>query len=444
MKKFGLIAFLVLVISLVANTVVAQESYNTQEFVTVNSVKVNDVEVNDVTPVLLERGQQATVEVFFTGNPNSKCSSGDSNPCYDTRVEVELEGWEFGDVRDVEGPFEVEPGVSYKKTLSFTVPEDMPASDDLDLNIEIKDDDDVVLVRYPVRLQERRHDLNVFDVIFNPANNLQAGQPLFATVRVENLGDNTESSVKVTVSMPQLGLEASEFVDELTTLQDENDNEDDAGDAATTNDLLLMIPANAAEGDYDVVVTLEYNRGHSVETKKYTMHVKAAVQQQTPITTDTSTSGVVESGAVVSVDSQAQKVNQGQGAVYRFSVANLGKSASSYTLEVTGAQDWANVQVTPSTLVVQSDNTGEALVYVAPKEGTEGLKMLTVKVMSGNKVLSEKTLSLEVAKAATKVAAKTVFTWIFAVLLVVLAVLVIVVLVKKASRSNGVEGQTYY
>ena len=443
MKSFGLIAFLFLVIALVANTVVAQEAYSTQDFVTVDKIRVNDVEVSEFTPVLLERGEQAVVEVFFTGNPNSKCQSGDSNSCYDTRVEVELEGWEFGDVRDVEGPFEVEPGVSYKKTLSFVVPEDMPASDDLDLNVEIKDDDDVVLVRYPVRLQEKRHDLNVFDVILNPTNNVLAGQPLFATVRVENLGDNVESSVKVTVSIPELGLEASEFVDQLTTLQDENDNEDSAGDAATTNDLLLMIPANTAEGDYNVVVTLEYNRGHSLETKKYTMHVKAAVQTQAPTATDT-TNNVVTTGAVVSVDSQAQKVNQGQGAVYRFSVANLGKSAVSYTLEVTGAQDWANVQVTPSTLVVQSDNTGDALVYVAPKDGVDGLKMLTVKVMSGNKVVSEKTLSLEVAKVPAKLAAKTVFTWIFAVLLAVLAVLVIVVLVKKASGSSGTEGQTYY
>ena len=314
----------------------------------------------------------------------------------------------------------------------------MSASDDLDLNVEVKDDDDFVLASFPVRIQEPRHSLNVFDVVFNPSDNVQAGQPLFTTVRVENLGDNTENSVKVTVAMPELGIETSEFVDKLATSQDENDDEDDnADDSATTNDLLLMIPANTAEGDYDVVVTLEYNRGHSTVEETYTMHVASG--SQFPLMP-----GVTTTGIVVNVDSQTQRVNEGQGAVFKFSVANLGTQPGMFTFEVVGLEDWATARVDPTSLVVQPDNTGEAFVYVAPKEGAEGIKMFTVKVMSGENVVAEKQLSVEVAKSAGA-SAKTVFTWLFVVLLAILVILVVVVLVKRGQKDEtSIEGQTYY
>lgn len=446
MRILNLIVTLFLAIALVSTGVLAthvhdsSESFNTQEFVTLERVEVNNVLADEFSPVFLERGEQVVVEVFFTGNPFGKCDSGDDNPCYDTRVEAEIEGYEFGDVRDVVGPFEVEPGVSYRKVLTFVLPEDMPASDDLDLNIEVKDDDDLVLVRFPVRIQEPRHSLSVFDVIFNPTNNVRAGQPLFTSVRVENLGDNVEPSIKVTVAIPELGIQTSEFVDRLLTQQDQNDDEDEDGDdAATTNDLLLMIPEDAEEGAYDVVVTLEFNRGHSTSERTFTMNVLASEDEAATVL------GVVSTGVSVSVDSQAQRVNQGQGGVFKFSVANLGNRAASFTFDVTGTEDWANTRVDPTSLVVQPDSTGDAFVYVAPKEGVEGMQMFTVKVMSGENVVAEKQLSLEVVKVPAKTSAKTVFAWVFVALLVILVILVIVVLVKRAgAKEESVEGQTYY
>lgn len=435
MKKFGFIAFLFLALAIFSSGVLAQAA--PESFVSNVEVRVNDQVASQDSPILLERGQQVVVEVFFTGNVLGKCQIGDDNPCFDTRVEASLEGWEFGTVGDVEGPFEVEPGVSYKKVLTFTLPEDMPASDNLSLNVELKDDDNLEVFNYLVRVQEKRHDVNVFDAILNPTNNVQAGQPLFVTVRVENLGDSPETSVKVTAAMPQLGLQASEFVDRLNAADSESDD-DEADDSATTNDLLLIIPEGTPEGNYDVVVTVEYNRGHTVSQETFTMHVLGKAKE--PVTVP----GTQTTGVTINVDNQALKVEQGQGGVYKFSVANLGQQASSFTFEVLGVQDWANLKVEPSVLVVQPNSAQDAFVYVAPKEGTEGIKMFTVKVKSNDKVLSETQLSLEVAKAQKSVNARTVFTWLFVVLLAVLVILVVVVLVKKATSKGGIETQTYY
>ena len=211
MKSLRLFALIILTLvlfttSAVTSVLAIDNGFSNLEepFVTVNKVEVNNQRVNDFSPVYLEREEEVVVEVYFTGNPYGKCSSGNNNRCYDTKVSAEINGYEYDDVRDVEGPFEVEPGVQYRKVLRFRLPEDMPSSDDLTLNVELKDDDDLVIVRYSVRIQEVRHRLNVFDVIFNPTNNVQAGQPLFANVRLENLGDNVENSIKVTVAMPSL------------------------------------------------------------------------------------------------------------------------------------------------------------------------------------------------------------------------------------------------
>ncbi len=440
MKGFALFAFVVLAFVMFAGSVFAED------FVIIDRVEVNDQVVLDsvtgTSLVQLEREQDLVVEVFFRGNPAGKCTivrdADDDNPCYDTRVEAEIEGYEYGDVRDVEGPFEVEPGVSYRKVLRLRLPEDMPAGHNFNLNIEVKDSEDVVLAgRVPVRIQEIRHRLNIFDVVFNPIDNVMAGQPLFATVRLENLGDNVESSVKVTVAVPALGIQTSEFVDQLSTeLGEEGDG--DADDAATTDDLLLIIPADAEEGDYDVVVMIEYNRGRSVEQRTFPMHVRGSVEAAGP--------RVVQESTVVNVDAQAQRVNEGEGAVFKFSVGNLGQQASSYTFEIVGASDWANTRVDPTGLVVQSDSSGEAFVYVAPKEDVTGIKSFTVRVMSGSDVVAERNLSVEVLESE-RPSLQAVLTWIFVVLLVVLVILVVVVLVRKrmsASEASGVEGQTYY
>ncbi len=443
MKGFKTFAFIMLVLTLLSSSAVfANVNYFNKDpltsFVNVDHIEVNSQVVNDFSPVYLEREQQVQVAVYFTGNPNGVCTSGNNNVCYNTRVSAELDGYEYGDVRDITPNFEVEKGVQYRKVLSFKLPADIQSSMDLTLRVEIKDENDLVVASYPIRLQEIRHKLNIYDVIFNPTSNVQAGQPLFTNVRLENLGDNVESSIKVTVAIPALGLQTSQYVDRLTTLQATN-NDVDTNDAATTNDLLLMIPQNVLEGDYSVVVTADYNREASSVQKTYTMHVKGTqVVIQNPVVNQVATT--------VNVDSQVQKVEQGNGATFKFSVGNLGQQATAYTFTVVGADAWANTRVDPSTVVVQANSASDAYVYVAPKPDTTGLKTFTVKVMSNNVVVAEKNLSVEVSEAKKGLDLKTVFTWVFAVLLVILVLLVIVVLVKRfASKENkGIEGQTYY
>lgn len=461
MKGFRLLAFMLLVLTLVSSSIMAityvplmvdYGSNSSSSFINLDSVKVNGQTLASSGPtgavshvIALDRGQEVVVELQFTGNPQGVCTTRTNNPCYNVRASAEINGYEYGEIRGSIGPFKVEPGVQYMKTIKFRLPEDMPANKDVNIVIQLDDENNLIFLhRYPVRIQLVRHSVNVYDVIFNPLNNVQAGQPLFTTIRIENMGDNKESSVKATVAIPALGIQTSEYVDKLLSDGGRNPTNDrDADEAATTNDLLLMIPQDAKEGDYKVIVALEYNRGASLEKKEYLMHIKGAQALTPPLPT------IENKGLVVTVAAQAQKVNSGEGAVYKFSFANLGQQATTYSLEVLGTSDWATIRVDPTNVVLQSDGTADAYVYVAPKEDVVGVKSFTVKIKNGNNVLQEKNLSLEVVKAESNVAdVKTIFTWIFIVLLGILVILVIVVIVKNLTSKNtpgkGVEGQSYY
>jgi len=460
-KMKGFKFFVLTLLSLVLFTAGAVSTVFAADFVQLDKVEINGQVVSNfaldangvlvpsnLAPIYLERQEQAYVVVYFTGLP--PCTSNNSNTCYNVRVSAEIEGYEYGDVRDVTPVFEVEPNVQYRKVLKITLPEDISASDDKQIYIEIRDDNNEISAKVPIRVQEIRHKLNVYDAIFNPTNNAQAGQPLFTSIRIENLGDNVETSIKATVSIPALGIQTSEYVDSLATVQGDthisHTYSDETNDAATTNDLLLMIPQNAQEGDYNIVLTLEYNRGRSTEQKTYKMHIKAA-----PVAGNTQggSQGAAEKqfpATTINIDSLVQRVEEGNGASFKLSVSNLGQQAVSYTFDLVGVSDWANIKTDPSTLVVQQNSASDAYIYVAPKAGVTGIKMFTLRVMSGNTLVAEKSLSVEVLQKQKGVDFKTAFTWIFAVLLVILAILVIVVLVKKfASKGDkGIEGQTYY
>jgi len=436
MKISKLFAIISLALVLFSSTVLAVADFS------VDYVKVDGVVAGSGSSVFVERGTSIPVEVYVRGRDALSTDSSRS-VAYDTRVRAYIGGYEYGDVQALSPIFEVESGTVYPVRLVLNVPYDLEASDDYTLNIEVFDDDNTIRSIYTLRVQETRHLVRVFDTIFNPVDNVQAGQYLFATVRVENFGDNLEDTAKVTLSVPSLNLQTSQFVGDLITQQHLNAGGDLINTrrvSATTNELALLVPENTPEGDYNFVVTVDYNRGYGSDVKTYTMHVNGATPEVITETVNPLT---------INVDSSAQKVNQGQGAQFKFSVSNLAQTAKTFEFEVTGASDWAAFRVDPAIVTVQPNAVGEANIFVAPLEGVEGVKTLTVKVKSNGNVLAEKTLSVESVKVASGAeTAKKVLAVIFIVLLVVLVVLAIAVIVKKLTEDKEeggpVEGQTYY
>ncbi|MBU4242153.1 MAG: hypothetical protein KKF52_02885, partial [Nanoarchaeota archaeon] len=80
---------------------------------------------------------------------------------------------------------------------------------------------------------------------------------------------------------------------------------------------------------------------------------------------------------------------------YKVGIANLEKSRKSYTVQITGLDDWANYAIMPASLDVLGEGSGEFLLKVIPFDS--GLHKFTVKVLEAGVVVKESSYSVDVA-----------------------------------------------
>ena len=435
-KLFGLIGALLLVFASIPGI-----AFATEPGYRIDHVEVNDVPVNANNIVKIERGETAVIEVLLLGL---------NGTFTDVRVEAEIFGYERGTIEDVSDIFTIEPGVTYRTVLRLEIPEDLePSSEDYSLRIRVSDRDNSISERFTLRVKEVRHFVNILDVIFNPGLDVEAGSNLFSIVRLENLGEKKEEDIKVTMSIPELGLSNSAFVDELISqrAEDNNPSDDDEEDSASTDELLLRIPKNA-KGEYDLKITVDYNRGNTVEEATYKLLVTPAEVVKTPTDGEPA-----EVSTVVSIDTTRQNIEQGQGAVFKFMFANLGDATKTYSLDVTGVDKFGTYRVDPQAVTVAKDQTGDLALFVAADEDAQpGMKTFSVKVMEGAKVIKQVSLTADVTEGKTAVDpwsnVRTGLEVGFFILLIILVILGLVIAARRIGRKDDLEEpsntQSYY
>jgi uncharacterized membrane protein len=428
-KQLSIFLLVVLTVLSFGSAVQAADDFQV-DFIKVNGM-TQDLNAVSVLPIYVERDSYITVEVFLHGLDGSDVA-------YDTKVSAWIGGYEYGDIDDVTPIFQTLPGVQDRKVLTLEIPNDLESSKTYTLNVDIYDDEQREYNEFPLVIEETRHELNIYDATFNPGKVVKAGTPLFVSIRLENLGDNAEDSIKVISQIAELGISSEQWMDELETWNGECDDCDNEDDAASTGDMMLFIPSDATPGDYTVELLVEYDRGHSTAKKAYTITVVEGANAPS--------SNAGESTMVTSVTT-AQAVEAGEGAAYKLNIANMGETSETYTFAVRGTEGWATYSVDPSALTVAADGTAEVNVYVSPSESTtEGVKTFTVDVLSGDEVVGNVVLTLDVEDDSST-SAKEVLLIIFLVLIAVLVLLGIVLVIKKlASRGedDNIEGQTYY
>ncbi len=436
MKKQLLTAFLALVVLVLGAVAVSAENF------VITAVQVDDIPVSEGgQAVHVERGQDAIVEVFLTGLSETD----------DVRVKAYIGGYEYDDVEALSDIFEVEPGVKYKKTLRLAIPEDLSASDDKTLRVKVYDDDDEIEQEFTLRIKEQRHDVVIQDVIIRPSDSVEAGRPLFVTVRAENLGSRKEEDIRVSVSIPELGVSARDYIDELAANEDRDDGEDneDEESSASSDELLLRIPEDAETGDYDLLVSVEYNRGHSLINEKHLIHVEGMETDNEPTPGTPPVGTTDDEKSVISVDSSSKTAKGGEEVAYKIMIANMGSKSKLYTVEVAGEQLFAEATIDPAFVNIPADSTGEVFVYVTPKEGAEeGRHSFTARVKSGDELVDELSLTTNVENA--KRFGGDLKQALVIGLIVLVVILIILGLIVAFSRMRGDdepgvgEGQNYY
>ncbi|MEM3374498.1 MAG: hypothetical protein QXE31_04730 [Candidatus Woesearchaeota archaeon] len=400
-------------------------------------VRVNDrIVKNDVTTLkAFERGQDLNVRVEFVSLQDAD----------DVQIMAVITGYHRGSkfrdqIFDITSTFDVKANVSYEKNLKVRLPDDfkVETGDELKLRIMISDKYSHTFVReYNLKVEAPEHNLVIQDIVLDPSDSVQAGRGLFANVRIKNMGEEAEESIKITISIPELNIKATEYIDEL-----------EANEATSSEDMFLKIPSCAQPGNYMVKATVEYADGDE-ETLKQT-YIKVTADNSceiSPITQNEKT--------IVTMPGKQDVLKGTQGTVYPIIISNNGVTDKAYQLSVSGLDSWATYRVEPSTLVlVKAGKTETAYLYVTAKQdATAGEKVFMVTVeTSGDKkqialtanVIESQTQTQNPSMDLSNLRQGLIIGLIVLVVLLVILGLVVGFGKMKGKEPEEVSGQTYY
>ncbi len=298
-------------------------------------------------------------------------------------------------------------------------------ADEYLLNIELEDENGNKDYYDAISLDvvSQRNNVEIYDVNFPYGLEVKAGQTFLANVGVKNLGYENEEDVRVTLTIPELGLyQRTQYFDLYT---EDNEDVDDEKYYKLYKDLFVTVPATTVSGVYDVIVEVSFDDGDESQEQVFSLVVGE---------------GVAPADALISIDTEVQNFAQGNGAVYTI----MFSEPNAYTVEVEGVDVWGTARV--------DVNDDQAYVFVTSNEDAPaGDYQFSVKVMAGSTVVKEFDLTAGVDSFQTSSSdIKEGLQIGFAVLLVILIILGIILAARKIGKSDDFEeplmdeGETYY
>ena len=353
----------------------------------------------------------------------------------DVQVEIEISGYEYDDYNDLEDEshaFDMEEGTTKYVDLEIDLPVQLD-DDEYYLRIRVSDKNSLTLEQI-VRLyvEPSRHGIEIADLVLSPGSTVEAGRSLLATVELQNFGDGDEEDVKVTIAVEELGISASDYIDNLEA------NENSASVSyETTEELFLSIPDCAAAGTYALKVTAEYDE-YETTTASYSL----TVTEGNYCDNDDDSERLV-----IAVGPESQNVNAGSEAVYAIALSNEGTSSESYTLSVSVGSSDLSTSLSESLVVLESSESAVVYAYVsADSEASEGDYPVTILVENDGKTIETLSLTLEVEGDSDASEGVSLRNGLEIALIVLVVLLVIVGLIIGFSRLRGNEDeeQTYY
>ncbi len=388
-------------------------------------VEVNDEEMSN-TPLTVERGEEFEVNVDFeiSGDGNG---NGVKDDAKNIEVEAQLLGYDKKDAEDSAVVKKVTAGTKGTGvTLKLTVPNDFTYKDaTLRVRVSGGANEADLVVNYKLYVESPSHSVKIADVSFSPGLTVKAGRSLLTTVLVENVGDNDEDNVKVTVAVPELGLSASEYVDEVA-----------ADDKEDVDEMFLQIPADAKAGEYTVKVTVQYDDLEESVSETYTLKVVDSEfvkpQQKSGKT-------------VLAAGPETQSVAAGKTATYAVALTNDGSAAKAYAVEV-ATGDWATASVSEKLVVLEPGQS--KVVYAdltAAQDATAGEHLASLTVKSGSDVLETVVLKATVTAPVNAGSETSLRNGLEIALVVLVVLLVLLGLVIGFSRlRKDDEGEEKY
>ena len=361
------------------------------------AVKVDGTYTDYSTAIAVEAGEVISVSVYFDATNNDT----------DVRVEAEIEG-EKVDTSSMTKSFDVEDGVSYKKSFTIEVPYELKdeVSDVLSLEIELDGKDDkTTLISIPLNVQRPTYNIDVKSI--SASNTVEAGETFPVEIVMKNVGYNDLDDLYVTAGIAALGMEKTAYFGDLVSDEWNYKSKDDETDTVS-GILYLKVPYSAEAGIY----------GIDVEVTNDDMTVKAV--EQIAVNNDFSNGNVIANGN-------------------ELIIVNPTDSLKVYNV-VPVASDDLSISVSKSVVVIPAGSS--ETVTVSATGSVEGTYEYTVNVMSGNSIVSTATLS-ETVDGNSVTNPITILTIILVIVFVVLLIVLIVLLGKKPEKTEEF-GESYY
>lgn len=174
----------------------------------VDRVKVDNVRIGN-DPVIIA-GETVLVDVLFTSNVDDK----------DVTVKVTIDTGK-DKVETETNSFRVAVGKQYERTVSLKIPYELKddLSDEATLEVEIEGKDTQFDDSYSLRVERPQYDSTVKSLSV-PAS-IEAGEMIPVDFVIKNTGYYNLEDTYVTVMIPELGIRASAYLDEIYALDGE-------------------------------------------------------------------------------------------------------------------------------------------------------------------------------------------------------------------------------
>ena len=267
---------------------------------------------------------------------------------------------------------------------------------------------------------------------------------MFVNARVKNRGDKIEKDIRVSVRVPELGIEQAVYIDELVSETQDKDDKDRTS-SASTNDIVIEIPEDTERKDYQLIVEAEFNSRRDVSKKEYTLTVNGENSKE-----------LVDSRVLVNTDN-VKSGRAGDKVTFALDLANLNDDNMLLLSEVVGVKGWATAVTEPSVVSLDSGEVSQMLLTLNVNEGVSGDQSFVLRLLENGRTVKEIPLKVSLSgKSAVSGAAtgnvRTGLEWVFVVLLVILVVLGIVIALRRkgndeeplAPSAESGETKSYY
>ncbi len=359
----------------------------------------------------------------------------------DVEVSTRLVGYEYSDyvqVSDHSGVFDLRSGDTDFIDLQVQVPVDSD-KDVYDLRVTVQDRRyDYSSNSFTIRVSGPRNQMLVRDVIFSPGGSVVAGRALLAQLRLENIGENDQEDIKVTTRIPALNIVESTYVREVR-----GEAMLGRGERLTTEEIYLRIPQCAEEGIYDVEFEVEYNRFDVVSFTEEIVILKSEL-----CTNSSSTPQPTETEKTVISAPQAQMITAGvSGSSFPVVIQNDGSSARTYTIGVTGVENWGTHSLSEQAPIVNPGQSKTVYVYVNAKEDAPlGVQTFGIDVSTQGKTQSVLAQANIVApeKESNLTEILTISVIVLVIILVLLGIIVVFTKLRGRDDEDMEKGKAYY